>query len=149
MTFFNEIFDRYIIVPQILFVIIFVDVIKQHFKKSIITILLCGFFFILSTFSIHDYFAIRKKSHEIFLEQFNDNKTAVEGFIEDKAMLWLKDTLVKRIDPIHPDYRKSFIGTFVPPDASLIHKKEFFSLMKFGKKEIYLYQSHKNATENN
>jgi hypothetical protein len=149
MNFSSEIFDRYIIIPQILFVIIFVDVIKQHFKKSAIAILLCGFFFILSTFSIHDYFAIRKKSHEIFMEQINENKTAVEGFIEDKGKLWLKDTFVKRIDPIHPDYGKPFIGTFVPPDASLIQKKDFFSLMKFCKKEIYLYQPSKNATEHN
>jgi hypothetical protein len=149
MTFFEEIFDRYIIIPQVLFVIIFVDVIKQHFKKSVITLLLCGFFFILSTFSIHDYFAVRKKSHEIFSEQLSKNKTAVEGFIEDKGMLWLKDTLVKRIDPIHPDFEKPFIGTFVPPDATLIYKKDFFSLMKFGKKEIYLYQTQNNATERN
>lgn len=149
MTLFDEIFDRYILIPQMLFVIIFVDVIKQHFKKSVITLLLCGFFFILSAFSIHDYFTIRKKSYEIFTEQKNKNKTVVEGFIEDKSMVWLKDTLVRRIDPLHPDFEKPFIGTFVPPNASLIHKKYFFSLMKFGKKEIYLYQSHKNATENN
>lgn len=149
MNIFNEIFDRYVIIPQVLFVIIFVDVIKQHFKKSVITMLLCGFFFIVSAFSIHDYFSIRKLSNELFTNQIKNNQVAVEGFIEDKGMVWLSDTLVKRIDPIHPDLKKPLIGTFVPPNAILIDKKDFFSLMKFGKKNIYLYQLNKNGTENN
>ncbi|MCX8080490.1 MAG: hypothetical protein N3F09_04545 [Bacteroidia bacterium] len=143
MTYFEGFFDRYILIPLIPFMLIFADLIKHHFSKSIISIVMIVLMMGYSVFSLHDYFSIRRISHEIFKEQLT-RRIAVEGFIEDKGMAFLKDSLVGRLDPYHPNYHLPFIGTFLPENAKTLETREYFSLRKFKKEKIYLYQIPQN-----
>jgi len=147
MTIYGSFFDRYILIPQFFFIFIFLDLLKRHFSKSIVTIILLIYFFCFSVFSIHDYFSIRRKSHFLFEKYLKEDKV-LEGFIEDKGNHWLKNPLVRRIDPVHPDEKKLWIQTFESPERSVIEKTEYFSLRNLHSQPLYVTQSNKNEDEN-